>query len=231
MTTRRIDLSLLDDDLRTLINSSAKIFPVTYSYIQNGGNPSNHEYVRVNDSVHKNEVYVWDVDKFTLIGADDYDTSWAQIKEKPNKFPPDLHTHDDMYYTKLEVNGINGNKVDVIEGKGLSTNDFTDAIKSNLETSLVDLEYITGKQSVHEADNVIHVTQSDKAEIAKVSTMALKSYVDIQDALKVNSTTFNGHANNSNIHITQSDKDNWNTKASINVSSIQPPDGWWYKEV
>lgn len=42
------------------------------------------------------------------------------------------HTHDDRYYTESEVDGMLGNKVTVVSGKGLSTNDFTTAEKNKL---------------------------------------------------------------------------------------------------
>ncbi|MDO4377975.1 MAG: hypothetical protein Q4C64_02330 [Erysipelotrichia bacterium] len=43
------------------------------------------------------------------------------------------HNHDERYYTETEVNTLLTGKVDVEEGKGLSTNDFTSAEKSKLE--------------------------------------------------------------------------------------------------
>lgn len=42
------------------------------------------------------------------------------------------HNHDDRYYTETETDTLLNSKVDVEEGKGLSTNDFTNAEKTKL---------------------------------------------------------------------------------------------------
>lgn len=44
-----------------------------------------------------------------------------------------LHKHNDMYYTKAQVDSADDLKVDKIDGYGLSENDFTDAYKSKLD--------------------------------------------------------------------------------------------------
>lgn len=221
MATRRIDLSLLDDDLKTLINSSAKIFPVPYSYIQSGFNTSNYEYVRINDTAHKNEVYIWDTNKFTLIGADDFETLWSQIKEKPSTFPPDLHNHNDLYYTKLEVVGMNTLKVDKVVGKDLSTNDFTDEYKSVVESITGDYGTIADSLNAHVTNTGVHVSGFDRNEIDKISGKADKTYVDTNLANKVSITTFNGHATNVSVHTTQDEKDYITNNLDKNLVHIQ----------
>lgn len=221
MATRRIDLSLLDDDLKTLINSSAKIFPVPYSYIQSGFNSSNYAYVRVNDTAHKNEVYVWDDNKFSLIGADDYETLWSQIKEKPVTFPPDLHNHNDLYYTKLEVVGMNTLKVDYVEGKGLSSNDFDNDMKDKLLSTVDESVYLRDALITHQMTSSIHVSGFDRDEITKISSKADKVYVDTNLANKVAISTFNGHASNTSVHITQDEKDYFSTNLDKTLTHTQ----------
>lgn len=36
---------------------------------------------------------------------------WSNITEKPLVFPPEEHNHDDLYYTKPEVDSVLSNKV------------------------------------------------------------------------------------------------------------------------
>lgn len=56
---------------------------------------------------------------------------WSGVTGKPSTFPPSTHTHDDRYYTEAEMNTKLAAKVDVVSGKGLSTNDYTTAEKIN----------------------------------------------------------------------------------------------------
>lgn len=109
----RISMSLFDEELKALINASAKIFPITQNDVDTNNNPSGYEYGRVD-----NYIYRWNNDKW---------------------------------------------------------------------------EYII----------------ADKAD---------KTYVDTELSKKANSTTLNGHIDNSTIHVTQTDKNNWDAKA--NTSSI-----------
>ena len=57
---------------------------------------------------------------------------WSGVTGKPSTFPPSTHTHDDRYYTEAEMNTKLAAKVDVVGGKGLSTNDYTTAEKNKL---------------------------------------------------------------------------------------------------
>ena len=97
-TGGRIEFYLLSDELKRLINANAKIMPVTYETISSNLNPNLYEYVRVIDDMdHKNEVYVWDNEVWSLIGADDKLVTWQEIQEKPTTFPPSSHNHDSVY--------------------------------------------------------------------------------------------------------------------------------------
>lgn len=51
------------------------------------------------------------------------------------------------YYTKTEENALLGNKVDKVQGKGLSTNDFTDEYKEQVDTNTEDIEDIQEEQT------------------------------------------------------------------------------------
>ena len=112
---KRIGLSVLDDELKSLIETSSKIIPVEYVYVQNNTNVDFHEYVRIiTNNEYLNNVYVWDLLSSTwkLIGADDKVINWSDLSNKPVSYPPSHHTHDysisthlhdDRYYLESEI--------------------------------------------------------------------------------------------------------------------------------
>jgi len=99
MTTKRIDLSLFDDNLKGLINASAKIFPISLSDVQANLNPNLYEYAKIIDiGIHKNEIYIWNSPIFELIGADDKQVDFnTEVINKPTSYPNDFsHTHNNL---------------------------------------------------------------------------------------------------------------------------------------
>ena len=52
------------------------------------------------------------------------------------------------YYTKTETNNLLDNKVDKVSGKDLSTNDFTDAYKQQIDDNKTAIETLNGNSSV-----------------------------------------------------------------------------------
>lgn len=88
----RISMSLFDDELKSLINASAKIFPITQNDIDTNNNPSGYEYGRVD-----NHIYRWSNGKWEYIVADDKDISWEEIKNKPTSYQPKEHTHSELH--------------------------------------------------------------------------------------------------------------------------------------
>lgn len=69
------------------------------------------------------------------------------------------HTHDDRYYTESEIDTKLNNKVDVVSGKGLSTNDFTTAEKNKL-AGIADITPVakggTGQTSRYTTVSITH---------------------------------------------------------------------------
>lgn len=158
---RRIGIDLLDDDLKEMIVYGTNILPI--GTIDELPTFNTGYYYRVLSGAEKNNIYVWDYEtnKHELIGADDRDIRWEDVKNVPALFPPSAHTHTESEiidldkYTKAEVDamltdfitgehthtiadvsGLQGaldSKVSIIVGKGLSTNDFTDTLKVKLE--------------------------------------------------------------------------------------------------
>lgn len=156
----RISLELLDSNLSELINASAKIFPVNYTYITSNTNVDNYEYVRIVDGVHRNEIYIWRIDVFEweLIGADDVEIFWDDVLNKPIVYTPDEHTHtkssitdfahihtiaeisdfahihDDRYYTESEITTLMVGKADKTSLDGHVGNSTVHVTQTNKDT-------------------------------------------------------------------------------------------------
>lgn len=359
MPNKKIDFSLLDPNMQTLINASAKIFPVPWADILLNLNPNGYEYAKPSDdAIHRREIYNWSTDHWELIGADDIDIEWIDIKNKPTSFTPFSHTHikadvTDFTHTHAETDIIGlttdlGNKADAVHthAEGDITNltidlaskastvhthaqsditnlttdlankasaihnhdgryytqsqtdtklsnksdithnhDTTYAVKS-IETTVSDHEErldtaetnistnasniatlgdnmangdmhsniavlnklvytgslnsidlksiennataIAGKANTSHTHTKSQITDfptlatvatsgeytdlTNKPAIPDISGKADKSYVDLQDALKTDTTAFTGHTGNTTVHVTQTDKDTWNAK-------------------
>ena len=98
------------------------------------------------------------------------------------------HNHDDIYYTKLVIDALLNNKSD--SGHNHDSRYYT-------ETEVDDL--------LADKSDEGH-THTDKAD---------KSYVDGELTKKANTTALTGHTGNTAVHVTQTDKNNWNGKADI----------------
>ena len=73
------------------------------------------------------------------------------------------------YYTKTEINNLLANKVDKVAGKGLSTNDFTDEYKEQVDTNTEDISDIQEEQTEQNAS--IQKLQTENARLkATLST-------------------------------------------------------------
>lgn len=249
MKPKRIDLSLFTEELRTLINAAAKIFPVEYSLIESGQNPNNYEYVRIMSGEHKREIYHWDeeLEEWGLIGADDFDITWDDIDGKPLRFTPEQHQHTEEEisnldkYTKNEVNSMLAGKADAFSNRSVLLK-----IKETVQNDEYDLSMLPdvdyrlsliegGYSEGHAHDNLAVLVKlgytgqlalidlkqiEDNADaIAAIST-ALAGKANTNDvntalALKADKSTFEGHTGNSTIHVTATDKSNWDAKADV----------------
>lgn len=98
-TPLRVGIETLDNNLKQLIETSVKIFPVDLSYVTAGTNPEDFKFVRITSGPQRNNVYIWryDVSQWELIGADDKEIPWGEIIDKPETFPPSTHSHDELH--------------------------------------------------------------------------------------------------------------------------------------
>lgn len=244
---KRIGMSLFDEELKALINASAKIFPMSQDDIDNNINPNNYEYAKVGRSI-----YVWHNDAWEYVIADDVDIAWADIRNKPAAFTPVPHVHAQSditgldVYTKTEVDTKLEGKAEVEHTHNYAPADHdhdtqyavksTETQVSDHELRLYNIEQ--GYTEGHTHPNVDLLNTLTQADIDKWNTVtgkADKTYVDTELAKKVASTTFQGHADSTVIHVTQTEKDYWNaaaTRTGITVSDTKPTDGsMWYKVV
>ena len=90
------------------------------------------------------------------------------------------------YYTKTETNNLLNNKVDKVSGKGLSTNDFTDAYKQQIDDNKTAIETLNGNSTV---------VGSVDSKVATAYSNAT-SYTDTECAKKVDKVSGKGLSTN-----------------------------------
>ena len=239
-TPRFIEYTELSQGLKDLIEAGAKIFPI--NTVEDLPLVKDKDYYRILSGEEKNNIYTWDVETsmYILVGADDKDVLWTEIKNKPTEFTPQSHTHvtsqitnfpttmqpSPHNHTELEIINLNKyttqqvdafltNKVDKITGKGLSTNDFTTDEKTKLSQLYTDasFDYATMVQQL--SDHKIS-TDHDNRYYQKTEINNLL-------ANKSDVTTVNGHTSNTTIHVTQTNKDTWDAKASTTYVTDRMP--------
>lgn len=141
------------------------------------------------------------------------------------------HSHDDRYFTEAEMNEKLKTKVSVESGKGLSTNDYTTAEKNKLAGIAAGANAYAHPSS-HPATMIIEdsthrfVTDVEKSNWngkapKDVATTSANGLMAAADKVKLNGIANNAnnyvHPDNSNTrHVTDSEKNKWNSKADGN---------------
>lgn len=90
--SKRIGLSLFDDDVRQMIESGMSIVPITQDMLDNNLNPNEIVYGRLD-----RRIYMWLDGHWDYIIADDIDVNWIDIKGKPTSYVPVEHTHSSLH--------------------------------------------------------------------------------------------------------------------------------------
>lgn len=206
----RIGMYLFDDELKALINASAKIFPISQEDVDSNYNPNNYEYGRIG-----NAIYRWEGGEWGFIIADDIDIEWLDIKNKPNTYPPATHTHSDLHNhsNKSVIDTITQtliNTWNTVTGKADRTYVDTELNKKSNVTHNHDLDY---SKLTHNHDGAYY----KKSDIdAKLGDKADKNHSHDyspndhnHDEIYLNKT----HGANKIIHITQEERESWNSKA------------------
>lgn len=207
-TPKRIGLTLFDDELKGLINASAKIFPITQTDVDTSANPGEYEYGRVDNSVYR-----WDEDHWTYIVADDKDIDWLEIKNKPVSYPPSPHLHDEAYAPLAHTHEYSP-LVHLHDERYAQLEHNHDDV---YYTKLVMDEALAGKSNVAHLHDDRYYTESE---------------MDAKLAAKANATSLTGHTDNTTVHVTQLDKDVWNAKTKIVIGTEQPTDeSLWFQEI
>ena len=94
------------------------------------------------------------------------------------------HNHDDRYYTENEVNTELAGKVDKVNGKGLSTNDYTDADKTIVDNVTDNInrkvDKVTGKGlSANDfTDNYKHILDTFDGDFSDIINDHLDDVID-----------------------------------------------------
>lgn len=242
-----IDFTELSEDLKNFIQAGAKIFPV--DTVESLPTQKDKDFYRVLGGTERNNIYAWDdaTESYKLIGADDKNVYWDEIKSKPATYQPATHTHAEFHAhnNKSVIDAITSVLVDSWNNAVMHISDAVKHITSvertlwNTVSNKVDK--ITGKGL-----STNDFTDVDKTKLAELHTNASMDYTNMNNALQTHKTsadhdgryytkteidsslsakapksTVDGHIASSTIHVTQADKDAWNAKWDYDASTIQ----------
>lgn len=204
----RIGLSLFDEELLSLINASAKIFPLAQEDIDNNINIMSYEYARVG-----NHIYRWANDKWSYIITDDADIDWSDIKNKPTAYVPLPHDHDRLHehanktlLDRIKETDVNlWNTVSSKSNEGHTHNYSSEGHVHDdryYTESEIDLKLNNTSPSSHNHDGRYYQKYEVDTKLGNKS--------DIDHTHDFESSE---HGKNMDIHVTLEDKENWNNKS------------------
>lgn len=242
-----IDFTELSEDLKNFIQAGAKIFPV--DTVESLPTQKDKEFYRILGGTERNNIYSWDyaTGSYKLIGADDKNVYWDEIKSKPVTYQPATHTHAEFHAhnNKSVIDAITSILVDSWNSAVTHISDavkhITSAERTLWNTVSNKVDKITGKGL-----STNDFTDVDKTKLAELHTNASMDYTNMNNALQTHKTstdhdgryytktemdsslsakapksTVDGHIASSTIHVTQVDKDAWNAKWDYNVATIR----------
>ena len=156
MAPKRISMSLFDDELKSLINASAKIFPITQLMVDTNSNPDNYEYGRIERSIYR-----WNGTAWEYIVADDVEISWGDIGDKPTVFTPDVHTHEGLH-THDNKSVLDTITQLLVDGWNNAVSHISDAIKHITSEERTLWNTVSGKADTTHAHVETDITDLDK---------------------------------------------------------------------
>ena len=158
----RIGLRLFDEELQTLINASAKIFPISQEEFDNDLNPNNYEFGKL-DKI----IYHWHGGKWNYLIADDIDISWDDVKYKPTSYIPSEHNHSELHthsnksildtITEMLINSWNSavdHVEDLIRHITSDERDKWNTVENKSDKTYVDEKLDLKSDSIHNHDTV-----------------------------------------------------------------------------
>lgn len=206
--SKRISLSLLDQELLALINASAKIFPITQQEADDHSNPEGYEYGRVG-----NHIYRWTSGRWEYIIADDVDINWNDIKDKPTAYEPLPHDHARLHehLNKSLLDNISQEDIALWDGvvskaDAIHTHPYAE-IEHTHHTdyylkSEIDYRFENIPEASHNHDGRYYKKQEIDGKLTnKADTDHTHPYAPSE------------HALDNTIHVTLEDKQIWNDKA------------------
>lgn len=190
----RISMSLFDDELKGLINASAKIFPITQDDVDNNLNPNGYEYGRIG-----RQIYMWKDGHWGYIIADDVDIDWEDIRNKPTNYKPSTHMHTESdiedldKYTQAEVDS----KLESKANRGELHEHGNKTLLDIITQALLDKWNAAYN---HILDTVKHITDTERNLWNTVAYKANKDYVDSELDNKADLELLDGKSNINHNH-------------------------------
>lgn len=150
----------------------------------------------VNDAMNNGHTHPWSQISGAPATATRWPT-WSEVTTKPSTFPPATHDHDLLYYQKSVIDGKLDDKVDLVVGKDLSENDFTDALLTKLNgiSASADVNVPTNLSSTLSATQVVLLSSTGSNVTLPAATTANAGVMSSADKTKLNGIDVGAEAN------------------------------------
>jgi hypothetical protein len=165
MAPKRIGISLFDDELKALVNATAKIFPISQGMVDDSLNPDNYEYGKIERSIYR-----WSGTAWEYIIADDVDIDWSDIQNKPTTYPPSSHEHPDLH-THSNKSLLDTITQILVDGWNTAVSHVLDSIRHITSDERTLWNTITGKADTIHTHGESDITNLDKYTQAQTDAL------------------------------------------------------------
>lgn len=206
---RRIDISLLDNELKSLIANGLNIIPISYYDILNNINSSNSCY-----SLSNGKIYKWDSDSWVFITEYSSGIVYDDILEKPLEFKPTNHNHsiDDVLNLHDTLVGLSQQDYEIADALNDRITNLAIDYSNSLDSFLTEITtHLSNKVNIEPGKTLSSNDFTDELKASVIlnntSLDTLKQFLLSIISDKINNSTFYGHVDNKSMHLSSEERD------------------------